>query len=317
LFPKPDYFFGSPVTCTPADQAPCASNTLASAARFAWDHGYYAPTIDITWVGFVGPGVANLGLDGPEADDGPGHPRPERRRHGPGVQHRRDVGRPARHPADAPVAGGLQDSYVDDGRVLSEIVTDPNDAIAGSNYTDLAECYKQLNAGVGEFATNTLIADTKALKSGGGGGDGLFNSTQKRLSKLLAQRDALATELKNALFDAAFQGRGTPRLGHAAGQVRIAPGPCRGIGGGLVPVRQPGRTGVSSAMSHEPRQRAATRSARPRGSCACRRGAWPRLPTRGPAARREAAWNSSAAVSRPLRRVTTTSSDAPGMPGTL
>jgi hypothetical protein len=96
--------------------------------------------------------------------------------------------------------------------VLSEIVTDPNDAIAESNYTDLAECYKQLNAGVGEFATNTLIADTKALK-GGGNGDGLFKSTQKRLSKLLAQRDALATELKNALFDAAFEGVPLPGSG--------------------------------------------------------------------------------------------------------
>ena len=88
--------------------------------------------------------------------------------------------------------------------MLSEILTDPNDAIAGSNYTDLAECYKQLNAGVGEFATNTLIADTNALKSGGDG-DGLFKSTQKRLSQLLMQRDALATELKSALFDAAFE----------------------------------------------------------------------------------------------------------------
>jgi hypothetical protein len=92
-------------------------------------------------------------------------------------------------------------------------VTDPNDAIAGSNYTDLAECYKQLNAGVGEFATDTLIADTKALKSGGGGGEGLFTSTQQRLSKLLAQRDALATKLKNALFGAAFQDVALPDSG--------------------------------------------------------------------------------------------------------
>ncbi len=30
-----------------------------------------APTIDITWVGFVGPGVAHIGLDGPQATDGP------------------------------------------------------------------------------------------------------------------------------------------------------------------------------------------------------------------------------------------------------
>jgi len=213
LFPKPDYFFASPVTCTPADQAPCASNTLASAARFAWNHGYYAPTIDITWVGFVGPGVANLGLDGPEADDGPAIHDPNG---GGTVPEFSTEGTWVDLPDIRPTLlwlTGLQDSYVDDGRVLSEIVTDPNDAIAGSNYTDLAECYKQLNAGVGEFATNTLIADTKALKSGGEGGDGLFKSTQKRLSKLLGQRDGVATELKNALFAAAFEGVALPGSG--------------------------------------------------------------------------------------------------------
>ena len=31
---------------------------------FAWDHGYYAPEIDNTWLGIVGPGVANKGVDG-------------------------------------------------------------------------------------------------------------------------------------------------------------------------------------------------------------------------------------------------------------
>ncbi|HKN80471.1 MAG TPA: hypothetical protein VJZ98_03945, partial [Actinomycetota bacterium] len=48
-----------------------------------------------------------------------------------------------------------------------------------------------------------------ALK-GDGGGDGLFKSTQKRLSKLQSQRDALATELKNALSDAAFEDTALP-----------------------------------------------------------------------------------------------------------
>ena len=102
---------------------------------------------------------------------------------------------------------------------ISEILTDPNAAIAGSTYTDLAACYKQLNASVGEFGTNTLIADTAALKSGGGG-DGLFKSTQKKLSKLLPQRDALATELKNGLFDAAFDDVGLPGSGSQLGQCR-------------------------------------------------------------------------------------------------
>jgi hypothetical protein len=217
LFPKPDYFFGSTATCTQANQAPCASNTLQNAARFAWDHGYYAPTIDITWAGFVGPGVASLGLDGPEADDGPAVHDPDG---GGTVPEFSTVGTWVDLPDIRPTIlwlAGLQDSYVNDGRVLSEILTDPNAAIAGSNYTDLAECYKQLNASVGEFATNTLIADTAALKSSGGG-DGLFKSTQKKLSKLLAQRDALATELKGALFDAAFEDTALPGSGSQLGR---------------------------------------------------------------------------------------------------
>jgi hypothetical protein len=214
LFPKPDYFFGSTLGCSAGDQAPCASNTLTNSAssppwRFAWDHGYYAPTIDITWAGFVGPGVADLGLDGPAADDGPAVHDPSG---GGTVPEFSTVGTWVDLPDVRPTLlwlAGLQDSYVDDGRVISEILTDPNDAIAGSRYADLAACYKQLNASVGEFGTNTLIADTNALTSGGGG-DGLFKSTQKRLSKLLSQRDSLATELKQRLFDAAFRDTALP-----------------------------------------------------------------------------------------------------------
>ena len=211
LFPKPDYFFGSTTACTPANQAPCASNA-GGAARFAWDHGYYAPTIDITWVGFVGPGVANIGLDGPGADAGPAVHDPDG---GGTVPEFSTQGTWVDLPDIRPTLlwlAGLQDSYVDDGRVISEILTDPNAAIDGSKYTDLAGCYKQLNASVGEFGTNTLIADTAALKSGGGG-DGLFTSTQKKLSKLLGQRDALATEMKQGLFDAAFEDTGLPGSG--------------------------------------------------------------------------------------------------------
>ena len=86
---------------------------------------------------------------------------------------------------------------------------------------------------MGEFGTNTLIADTAALKSGGGG-DGVFKSTQKKLSKLLSQRDPLATELKNALFDAAFEDIGVAGLGQPARPLRVDAGPGRGARGGRV-----------------------------------------------------------------------------------
>ena len=49
------------------DAAACVS----LAPRFAWNHGYYSPDIDIMWSGFVGPGIAQVGLDGPAPSEGP------------------------------------------------------------------------------------------------------------------------------------------------------------------------------------------------------------------------------------------------------
>ena len=58
LFPKPDYFFST--------SGPNVSINIG----FAYDHGYYSPNIDITWVGMVGPGVAKNGVDGPQPAGG-------------------------------------------------------------------------------------------------------------------------------------------------------------------------------------------------------------------------------------------------------
>ena len=48
-----------------------AADCVAIFQRFAWDHGYYSPDIDITWAGFAGPGVARRGLVGPDPRHGP------------------------------------------------------------------------------------------------------------------------------------------------------------------------------------------------------------------------------------------------------
>jgi hypothetical protein len=203
LFPKPDYFFGSTATCTPATQAACASNG-GTASRFAWNHGYYGPTIDITWAGFVGPGIVHRGLDGNAPDDGPAvhHPNgdstvPAESTHGTWIDET-DI-----RPTMLALAG-LADDYVPDGRVLSEIVANPNPAMGGPAYVQLAQCYKQLNASVGRFGTSTLLADTAALKSGGGHDDLHFFLTELGLQGLLKQRDQLATQMKGTLHDAAF-----------------------------------------------------------------------------------------------------------------
>ncbi|HYU67156.1 MAG TPA: hypothetical protein VEK09_10415, partial [Jatrophihabitantaceae bacterium] len=61
LFPKPDYFFAT----TDINGAHVGVNP-----RFAWNHGYSSPNIDITWAGIVGPGAAGHGVDGPSPAGG-------------------------------------------------------------------------------------------------------------------------------------------------------------------------------------------------------------------------------------------------------
>ena len=46
---------------------------------------------------------------------------------------------------------GLTDDYEHDGRVITEILSDPNSALAAPGVDQLGACYKQLNSSVGEF----------------------------------------------------------------------------------------------------------------------------------------------------------------------
>lgn len=210
VFPKPDYYFGSSASCTAANQAPCVSNLGSANNHFAWNHGYYTPNVDNTWVGFAGPGVANGGLDGAAANNGPAVHHPN----GDGtVPDESTVGTWLDLTDIRPTLlrlGGLHDDYTPDGRVLAEIMTSPNPAIADAKYVPLAQCYKQLNASVGRFGTSTLIADTAALKSGTSINDSQFTSVEGQLATLLAQRDTLATTMKNELTAAAFDDTALP-----------------------------------------------------------------------------------------------------------
>jgi hypothetical protein len=69
VFPKGEYFFSGGTSDTCAGVTPANANTACSSINsgFAYNHGYYAPETDITWLGMVGPGVANNGVDGPPA----------------------------------------------------------------------------------------------------------------------------------------------------------------------------------------------------------------------------------------------------------
>jgi hypothetical protein len=220
MFPKPDYFFTIGAT---DGNAPCTAGTTAGNAAtnctsinngFAWDHGYYAPEIDTTWVGMVGPGVAHKGIDGLGSADGPNSA--DGANANPQLVTTTDARSPgtwADHTDIRPTLlalVGLKDDYVSDGRVLTEDLTITPGKTGDKKFQALAECYKQLNSSVGQFGTDILVADTAALKTGSASDDSAYQAVVSKIQSLGSERDALATTIKQDLFDAEFNNTKIP-----------------------------------------------------------------------------------------------------------
>jgi hypothetical protein len=219
VFPKPDYFFtigqtdGSTPCAAGVDQNNAWQKCVSTNVGFAWDHGYYAPEIDNTYLGLVGPGVAHKGIDGAGAAEGPNsdgtaNSNPQL------VTSIANSGTWADHTDTRPTMlalTGLKDDYVDDGRVLVEDLTVKPGETGDKRFQPLAACYKQLNSSVGQFGTDVLRADTAALKTGSAGDDSTYQSASADIKSLGTQRDALATTIKNDLYDAAFNNTAIPR----------------------------------------------------------------------------------------------------------
>jgi hypothetical protein len=216
VFPKPDFFLssGTSDSCgAGTSQANAATKCSSINKGFAWDHGYYAPEIDNTWVGIVGPGVAHKGVDGSAAADGPNsadgsNSNPQL------VTAVNNSGTWADHTDIRPTImalTGLKDDYVSDGRVLTEDLTIAPGATGDKKFQPLAACYKQLNSSVGRFGTDLLVADTAALKTGSSTDDSAYQAVASQIKTLGAQRDALATTIKNDLFAAEFDGTSIPK----------------------------------------------------------------------------------------------------------
>ncbi|HZE29560.1 MAG TPA: hypothetical protein VE055_05640, partial [Gaiellaceae bacterium] len=74
--------------------------------------------------------------------------------------------------------------------------------LSGSKIADLESAYEQLNASFGEYSANTLRASTKALE----GSDSDYSTFTADMANLEPQREDLAKTIRNALFDAAFNG---------------------------------------------------------------------------------------------------------------
>ena len=113
---------------------------------------------------------------------------------------------------------GLHTDYVQDGRVITQILADPNRALRNPLVTQLGETYKQLNSSVGEFGANTLTASTNAIESSTPN-DVEFTAVNHALTALDQQRDALANAIKTELYNA--ENRGAPILG-ASAQIALA-----------------------------------------------------------------------------------------------
>jgi hypothetical protein len=169
LFADPDYF----ITDFPASTCKTCINPL-----FAWNHGDIQPEIANTWLGFVGPGVRRRGLDRWTWSD------------------HADV-----RPTMLALLG-LTDTYVHDGRALSEVMEDRGRQERGEGLL-LPAVYKQLNAPFGRLAMDSLAVSTAALTSDAPG-DAAYTALSAKLAGWTARRDALAGEIKTMLDGATF-----------------------------------------------------------------------------------------------------------------
>jgi hypothetical protein len=209
VFPKPDYYLtsGTSDSCaTGTTQANAAAKCSAIDNYYAWNHGYYAPEVNNNWLGLVGPGVRHGGVDGATAGQGPSSagtanssPQLDTSLTNSGTWADESDVRPT-----IMALTGLKDDYIEDGRVLTEDLTIRPGQTGGPLFQPLAACYKQLNSSVGQFGTDVLVADTKALTTGSSRKDWDYLLTSFEIKVLGAERDALATRIKDDLYNAEF-----------------------------------------------------------------------------------------------------------------
>jgi hypothetical protein len=152
----------------------------------AWNHGTTSAQINTTWLGMVGPGVAQLGIDNAVWSD---------------------------HSDTQPTMMallGLGEHYLPDGRVLGEIF-DPSALPPGmrahrGTVLRMGKTFTQLEAPVGAFGMDTLRASTRALASVSPG-DATYTWIENALQRLGAERDAVGERMRTLLLGAAFGGR--------------------------------------------------------------------------------------------------------------
>ncbi|HEX4702269.1 MAG TPA: hypothetical protein VH352_09105, partial [Pseudonocardiaceae bacterium] len=160
----------------------CTKACVFTSSGFAWNHGGLFPDMQTIWLGLVGPGVRNRGVDSTTWAD------------------QVDL-RPTLMSLT-----GLHDDYKVDGRVLVEELD--KHALPGSlrsnTVSRLGAVYKQIEAVDGQFGMATLAASTRGIASGSTASDGTYTATEQALAELGERRDHIASAIQNVLLAAEF-----------------------------------------------------------------------------------------------------------------
>ena len=179
--------FGNTDFWLSAGAASCGTSCVSEpTGQDAWNHGDVASKINTTFLGFVGPGVRHLGVDGSLWSD------------------HTDI-----QPTMMSLVG-LRDDYTPDGRVLAEVISSGRlrKSLAAHYPTlvRLGDAFTAINAAVGPFGLDTLKASTIALESSSPG-DLTYTKLETLLTALGRQRDAIVAAMKAELYGAARDGR--------------------------------------------------------------------------------------------------------------
>ncbi|MBV9684591.1 MAG: alkaline phosphatase family protein [Solirubrobacterales bacterium] len=171
MFSQPDYFFET--------FSPCPTGEGCLNDGFAWIHGDYSNDIGQTWLGMVGPGVRDGGLNNTTWTD---------------------------HTDIVPTMDavlGLRSDYTPDGRVITQILNRRTAPGAdGRSSQLLGAVYKQLDAPYGAFDHWLIVASTNGIESD----DATYAATEEAIQSLTAERDALVLQIRSVL-DGSRHGR--------------------------------------------------------------------------------------------------------------
>ena len=165
MFSQPDYFFET--------FSPCPTGQGCLNDGFAWIHGDYDPKdIGQTWLGVVGPGVRDDGIDNRTWTD---------------------------HTDIVPTMDaltGLRADYTPDGRAITQVISQRVARGEDAHSAQLlGALYKQLDAPYGAFSHWLIVASTNGIKSD----DATYQATEKAIQSLAARRDALVAQMRAVL----------------------------------------------------------------------------------------------------------------------